>query len=155
MNPQKFIEAIGDIDDKFILKYAQCDTKRHPKKSFLFSPMAACISLCIVVAIIFVISKNKLPIEQNPDDFYDVNTSIQYVLYDTYKYKVVTNPDELSQYDLPLEITATIKGGKIGDGYLESDSQVVGIYAVNNVEDSSILIAQINAEYYYITLMTK
>ncbi len=154
MNPRKFIEAIGDIDDNYIIKFANPGfKKRSVITRFKIPTLVASLTICLIIIFaIVVISNNNTTIKNPSTDYVNISAPINHIIYNDCFYKVINDPEDISEFNLPSLINETVLGNKEGEILLEQESQIINIYNVKSINTSQILIAEIDNSFYYIVL---
>lgn len=150
MNGKQFMNAMGYIDDKYILKYAE--VKPVTTKIKIFQKLlAVSAAVCMTIAIVFTVNTliNKSPNVSTEPPYQIIFSDMQYVLFNNYRYEIITGEYNFSKHHLPKEI-GKVKGKLIGQGYVESTGQTVKVYTYPQYTGNSILIIELNGEYYYI-----
>lgn len=147
------MEAFNEINDKYIVKYAQMKPIVNKKKVFKrLSVIAASVLIVFVTTVLIqntTISND--PINPVEPDYPNMFGTMQYVLFNGNKYEVLIGEFSITNHKLPQVITQDLIGKDLGQGHLESDGQILTIYDYTGYDGNSILITKLNSEFYYLS----
>ena len=146
MIPSKLIQAIGEIDDEFIVKFADVK-QRNPQKTTLKRILA--IAACFIF-LFFSVSMIIFVVEKTPSNVIDIVDKMQYCIFDGKRYLIITDDIKKKLYDLPVDILEDSIGDYVGSGYLEEDNTKLKIYDYLCCDDDTIMLVEFNNDLCYI-----